>query len=349
MKNIFSCCNDLSWWRGILLAGMIGATGIAIAKLTWAQQMGLSALTMSIVVGMVAGNTFFPTIAAQTGSGVDFSKNQILRAGIVLYGFHLTFQQIIGIGWAGLVIDMLIVSTTFLFAVQLGTRIFKMDRQLVMLIGAGASICGAAAVMATEPVLNAPSNKVSVAVATVVVFGTLSMFVYPLLYPYLGMSEYAFGIYAGSTIHEVAQVVVASRSVSEAAAAAAVIEKMMRVMMIAPFLIVLSLVLRKCVDNDANGNPERPPITIPWFAVIFVAATAMNSLHLFPPEFVEFLIDVDNALLATAMAALGMRTHASAIRQAGVKPLLLSIALFVFLVVGGAAINRVTMHFLTAS
>src|SRR5690606_6250366 len=101
-----------------------------------------------IVLGMVAGNTFFPAIAGRAGAGVDFSKNILLRAGIILFGFRITFQDIAQIGWGGVLVAALVVACTFMLAVQLGTRVFRLDKQTAMLIGAGSAICGAAAVMA---------------------------------------------------------------------------------------------------------------------------------------------------------------------------------------------------------
>jgi uncharacterized integral membrane protein (TIGR00698 family) len=232
---------------------------------------------------------------------------------------------------------------TFLLALQLGTRVLKLDRQTCMLIGAGSAICGAAAVIATESVVGGQAHKVAVAVATVVIFGTLGMFAYPLLYPHLGLSPRAYGLFAGSTIHEVAQVVVAGRSVSEGVAATAVIEKMLRVMMLAPFLLLLSGAQRAAAVDAAR----KPNITIPWFAVLFIVASAVNSLQVLPSWLVNALIQTDTALLAMAMAALGLRTHIGAVRQAGVKPLMLASALFAFLVVGGYGLNRLVMHVLT--
>jgi uncharacterized integral membrane protein (TIGR00698 family) len=161
------------------------------------------------------------------------------------------------------------------------------------------------------------------------------MFLYPALFPHLGLSEHAYGVFAGSTIHEVAQVVVAGRGVSEAAASSAVIEKMMRVMLLAPFLLMLSIGLRR--GKDAQGG--RAKINVPWFAVLFVAVAAFNSLHLLPAAWVQVILQIDGFLLAMAMAALGLRTQASAIRQAGAKPLLLASLLFAWLVLGGLAVN----------
>jgi uncharacterized integral membrane protein (TIGR00698 family) len=305
------------------------------------KHLGISALTLAIVIGIALGNTVFPRIAPFSSDGVEFAKARLLRLGIILFGFHITFQDIAQIGWAGILIDMLVIVATFTLAVQLGTRVFGLDRQTAMLIGAGSSICGAAAVLATEPVVRGQAHKVSVAVATVVIFGTLGMFIYPLLYPHLGLSETGYGLYAGSTIHEVAQVVVAGRSVSEHAAAFAVIEKMLRVMMLAPFLVILS----NRVKGEGEAAAGKGKITIPWFAVLFIVAAGLNSLHLLPSGVVNAILAVDTVLLAMAMAALGLRTHVGAIRQAGAKPILLASILFLFLMTGGYVINRLVTAF----
>jgi uncharacterized integral membrane protein (TIGR00698 family) len=320
---------------GLALAAAVAAAGIWGAGLPAVQHLGISALTLAIVLGIALGNTVFPRIAPFSAEGVEFSKAKLLRLGIILYGFRITFQEIGQIGWAGILIDLLIIATTFTLAVQLGTRVFGLDKQTAMLIGAGSSICGAAAVMATEPVVRGQAHKVSVAVATVVIFGTLGMFVYPLLYPHLGLSETAYGLYAGSTIHEVAQVVVAGRAVSEQAGAFAVIEKMLRVMMLAPFLVILSS--RIGSEGQATGKRK---IAVPWFAVLFIVAAGVNSLHLLPAGLVAAILQVDTVLLAMAMAALGLRTHVGAVKQAGAKPILLASILFVFLMTGGYIINR---------
>ncbi|MGA3157430.1 MAG: YeiH family protein [Steroidobacteraceae bacterium] len=328
---------------GLLLAGAIGLIGLLAARTQWAQHAGLSALTLAIIGGILAGNTLFPAIATRCAAGVDLSKSTLLRAGIILYGFRITFQQIAAVGWTGVLIAALMVTLTYLIAVQIGTRLLGLDRQTSMLIGAGSAICGAAAVIAVEPVVGGQAHKVCVAVATVVIFGTLGMFLYPLLYPHLGLSAQQYGIFAGSTIHEVAQVVVAGNSISEGAASTAVIEKMLRVMMLAPFLLVLSATRPR---SDEHGQRNRK-ITIPWFALLFIAVSALHSLQWVPPNIVSVLIQIDTVLLAMAMAALGLRTHIGAVRQAGLKPIALAGMLFVFLVVGGYGVNRLATQLLS--
>ena len=214
--------------------------------------------------------------------------------------------------------------------------------------------------MAAEPVVRGRAEQVTVAVSTVVVFGTLAIFLYPAFYHLntryhlFAMSATAYGVYAGSTIHEVAQVVAAGRAVSDAAADTAVIAKMVRVMMLAPFLVILSAYLSRtdasrteAAANDrplhaaqtANPTQTARRIVIPWFALGFIAVAAVNSTAMLPRRMVGIAIDGDTVILAMAMAALGVTTHVSAIRTAGIKPLALAALLFAWLILGGGAIN----------
>ncbi|MDI4716214.1 YeiH family putative sulfate export transporter, partial [Salmonella enterica subsp. enterica serovar Lubbock] len=248
--------------------------------------------------------------------------------------------------WRHRSLFVLTLSSTFMLACFLGQKVFGLDRHTSWLIGAGSSICGAAAVLATEPVVKAEASKVTVAVATVVIFGTIAIFLYPAMYPLLAhwFSPETYGIYIGSTMHEVAQVVAAGHAVSPDAENAAVIAKMLRVMMLAPFLIILAARVKQL--SPATGA-EKSKITIPWFAIFFIVVAIFNSFHLLPKAVVDMLVTLDTVLLAMAMAALGLTTHVSALKKAGAKPLLMALALFAWLIIGGGAIN-VLIHSLIA-
>jgi uncharacterized integral membrane protein (TIGR00698 family) len=339
---------------GVVLAGALAFAAMQFARIPWFQSNGISALTLAIVLGMLFGNTLYARIAGASAAGVTFSKQFLLRAGIILFGLRLTFQDIAAVGLAGVAIDAVVLSTTFALSWWAGTRLFGLDRKTALLIGAGSSICGAAAVMATEPVVHGRAAQVTVAVSTVVVFGTVSIFLYPVLYhlnlhyQLLNMSPTGFGIYAGSTIHEVAQVLAAGRAVGEDVANTAVITKMVRVMMLAPFLILLSAYLSRNPNEggaalagapSVNTGAKSRPIVIPWFALGFIAVAGFNSFALLPRPLVAQAINVDTFILAMAMAALGCSTHVSAVRTAGVKPLALAALLFGWLILGGVAIN----------
>ena len=335
---------------GLALCAALAACAMALGGLPGFQAHGLGALTLAIVLGMLVGNTVYPRWAKASGPGVHLAKQRLLRLGVVLYGLRLTTQDIASVGLAGVLIDALVLGSTFALACWVGTRWLGLDRSTAMLIGMGSAVCGAAAVMATEPVLRARAEQVTVAVATVVVFGTLATFVYPLLYSlnlqlqWVPGGAHGFGIFTGSTIHEVAQVVAAARSIGPEAADAAVIAKMVRVMMLAPVLLALSAWLAR----DASGNAPRNAAThvpqrlaLPWFALGFVGMVLFHSLQLLPAPVVAVANAVDAALLAMAMAALGLSTQLGAIRRAGIRPLLLAGLLFAWLVAGGAGINHV--------
>lgn len=331
---------------GLALTAAITGAALWAGSIPAIAGAGFSALTLAILFGMVIGNTFYSGIARHSDGGVIFAKQYLLRLGIILYGFRLTFSQIADVGVSGIAIDVLTLSSTFLLASFLGQKVFGLDKQTSWLIGAGSSICGAAAVLATEPVLKAESSKVTVAVATVVIFGTIAIFLYPAMYPVLAhwFSPETYGIYMGSTMHEVAQVVAAGHAVSPDAENAAVIAKMLRVMMLAPFLLILAARVKQLAPA---GSGEKSKITIPWFAIMFIVVAIFNSFHLLPKAVVDMLVTADTVLLAMAMAALGLTTHVSALKKAGAKPLLMALVLFIWLIVGGGLIN-VAVHALMA-
>jgi uncharacterized integral membrane protein (TIGR00698 family) len=328
---------------GLALSVLLALAAMRLGTIGWLASHGISGLTVAIALGILVGNTLYPSIAATAGIGVTFSKQTLLRAGVVLYGLRLTLHDVGQVGAAGVLIDALVVTSTFVLAVTLGTRLFRLDRETSMLIGAGSAICGAAAVMATEPVVRAKADQVTIAVSTVVVFGTVAMFLYPALYSLLphgpaADGARAFGVYTGSTIHEVAQVFAAGRSVSVAVADTAVITKMVRVMMLAPFLMGLSALLARGVAHGSAGPQAHGP-SIPWFAIGFLGVVICNSLGVLSARLQSAATVLDTVLLAMAMAALGLTTHVGALRAAGPKPLWLGAALFAWLVIGGGAIN----------
>ncbi|BBV65155.1 YeiH family protein [Kluyvera ascorbata] len=331
---------------GLALSAVITGAAVWIGNIPAVAGVGMSALTLAILFGMVIGNTIYPKLWQSCDGGVLFAKQHLLRLGIILYGFRLTFAQIADVGASGIIIDALTLCSTFMMACWLGQKVFGLDKHTSWLIGAGSSICGAAAVLATEPVVKAEASKVTVAVATVVIFGTLAIFIYPAMYPLLAhwFTPETYGIYIGSTMHEVAQVVAAGHAVTPETENAAVIAKMLRVMMLAPFLLFMAARVKQLAPAGAT---EKSKITIPWFAILFIVVTIFNSFHLLPNSVVQMLITLDTILLAMAMAALGVTTHVSALKKAGAKPLMMALVLFIWLIVGGGAINF-AIHYLMA-
>lgn len=321
---------------GLIFSALVALVAMSLAESTMAQFLGAGALTIAILLGILIGNSPLSRFDALLIPGADFARTRLLRVGVVLYGFRVSFQDIAIVGWSGVLLACAIVTATFLLAVCLGTRVLRLDAETSMLIGAGSAVCGAAAVLATAPVVKGSAQHVTIAVSTVVVFGTLSMFLYPMLYPYLSLSENGFGMYVGSTMHEVAQVMVAAGAAGEEAVRVAVIQKMLRVMMLVPFLLLLSRYV-SAGTAERVGLPKAKDV--PWFAVLFIVMVGINSLGFVPQDVVAIVHHLDLMLLATAMVALGVQTKARAVRQAGFRPSLLALALFGFLGIGGYALN----------
>lgn len=337
---------------GLVLVGLISVVGYLLSVIPWFHRLGLSPLVMAIVVGMVVGNTFYKKIEEKATLGVAYSKGPLLRLGIMLYGFYLTFQQIWAIGLGSVLADAVMLGSTFLLAFFLGRMVFRIDTETTILMAAGSSVCGAAAVLATEPVVRAKGEKVAVAVSTVVVFGTIAMFLYPVMATWgiWGLDGVEYGKYIGSTVHEVAQVVAAGHSIDDAGTfgplgegqtveGIAVTAKMIRVMMLAPLLLAVAWWWDKRLEARTPKG-EKHKVHFPYFAVIFIVVAGFNSLHLLPEQVVEVIKMLDSALLTMAMAALGLTTHLSAIKRAGLKPLALGVVLMGWLVVVGALVQK---------
>ncbi|MDH5464708.1 MAG: YeiH family protein [Thiovulaceae bacterium] len=328
--------------NGIIFVAIFATAATFIASIPAVAALHISPLVIGIVLGIFYANTLGNQIPQAWETGITFSGKKILRFAIVFYGFNLTFQQIAEVGMAGFTVSVVMLTTTFLIGTYAGIKWFKMDRETSMLTASGAAVCGAAAVAATEPVLKAESHKVGVAVGMVVLFGTIAMFLYPLIYPLLDMNPSEFGIYVGGTIHEVAQVVAVPASIpggSEVMANNAVIVKMTRVMLIAPMLIILSLYISYQSKKEGSEG-TKVPLVIPWFAVYFVGMAGINSLDLIPANIVQIITTIDTFLLTVAMTALGMNTRFSKFKELGAAPLLTATVMFGWLVIGGYFVTK---------
>lgn len=318
---------------GLAFALALGLAGFAFATQPAFADLQLSALTLAIVLGMLVGNLAGARIPVRFAPGIAYSQRTLLRAGVVLYGLRISFQQIAAIGPGALLLDCVIVASTLGLGVWIGRRWLGLDRDTALLTACGSAICGAAAVLATERLLKPEPSKVAIAVASVVLFGTLNIFLYPYLAAHLALSPATFGIYTGATVHEVAQVVAIGNAIGPATTDTAVIVKLTRVLLLVPFLFLLG-------GWQARQGGTRGAISIPWFALAFVGVCALNSIVTLPDAVRARLLDLDTVLLATAMAALGLETRFSRLRALGPKPLLLALVLFGWLSIGGYWLTR---------
>jgi len=327
MKN-----RDKNLVVGLLILSLFTLFCMVVANIQAVQKLSISPLIIAILLGVIVTHSFKKDMMDYLNTSILFSTKRVLRLGVILYGFRLTLQNLYEVGLEGFVFAVFIVGSTFVIGYFIGTKILKMDKEITILTSIGSSICGAAAVLATESVLKTPAYKSAVAVSTVVIFGTVAMFLYPFLYK-LGIFEIdsqSFGLYLGGTLHEVAHVVASGNAINTEVAQSAVIEKMIRVMLLAPFLIILSFFWMKKENTSLKQK-----VVIPWFAVLFCVVIGFNSFGFVSDGQKEMINIFDTFLLTMAMFALGLQTHISKFKEVGAKPFYLAAILFLWLIFGG--------------
>ncbi|MCM1337045.1 MAG: YeiH family protein [Candidatus Amulumruptor caecigallinarius] len=331
-----------SMLHGVLLIALFACAAFYIGSARFFVEISISPMIIGIVLGMLYANSLRNHLPQTWVPGIQFCSKRVLRLGIILYGFRLTFQDVMAVGLSGIVVDAIVVTVTILGGIALG-RLLKMDRDIALLTSVGSGICGAAAVLGAESTIRTQPYKTAVAVATVVIFGTIAMFVYPSMYRagILDLSPEQMGIYGGSTLHEVAHAVGAGNAMGEDIAKITVIVKMIRVMLLVPVLLILGWWAASAARRKTQGgDTAKGKVAIPWFAIGFLGVIVFNSLDLLPVALVDAINYFDTFLLTMAMAALGAETSIDKFKKAGAKPFVLAAILFAWLIGGGYLLAR---------
>ncbi|HRN16435.1 MAG TPA: YeiH family protein, partial [Xylanibacter oryzae] len=310
--------NRSSMLHGVLLITLFSCVAFYLGDMPFAKSISFSPMIIGIILGMLYANSLRNNLPDTWVPGIQFCAKRILRIGVILYGFKLTFQDVTAVGLPAIIIDAIIVTVTISGGVMIG-RMLKMDRGVALLTSVGSGICGAAAILGAESAIKIKPYKTAVAVSTVVIFGTISMFLYPILYRngVFAISPEQMGIFTGSTIHEVAHVVGAGNAMGKAVSDYAIIVKMIRVMMLVPVLLVISWDVARAAARKGVEQESGRKISIPWFAILFLVVIGFNSLNLLPAALVSFINTFDVFLLTMAMTALGAETSIDKFRKAG--------------------------------
>jgi len=322
--------------NGVLFVALFACSAFYLSEFKVLQYISFSPLIIGIILGMMYGNTLKRHMPAEWLPGIIFSSKKLLRLAIILYGFRLTFQYIMDVGIEAIMIDIIVITSTLCLGLLLG-KLLKVDSETALLTSTGSAICGAAAVLGMESVLENKSYKTAIAVSTVVIFGTTAMFLYPALYRsgLLHLTSEQWGLYTGGTVHEVAHVVGAGNGMSETVTETAIIVKMIRVIFLAPVLLLFAFIKAGKTKSTTQKVSQKTKIKIPWFAFGFLAIIGFNSFGLLPKELVDTINYIDTFLLTMAMTALGMETRLKQFKESGVKPFLLAFILFGWLMFGG--------------
>ncbi len=318
---------ELAPGAGLAALGAAAAVGIGALLPT------VSALLVAIVLGMLVRN--LATLPPRVEPGLNFAAKHVLRAGIVLLGLQLVLGDILGLG-TGVVLTVVAVVAVGFAATLLAGRLLRLSSTQTLLIASGFSICGAAAVAAVDGVNRTEDEEeVVTAVALVVVFGTLMIPALPLAAAALGLTEAQTGLWAGASVHEVAQVVAIGGSLGAAALSAAVLVKLARVLLLAPVMMIIAVRQRRVIlaartseatrtsDAGTDDAPSLPPL-VPLFVLGFLAMVALRSTGIVPLLVVDAAAIAQTALLAAAMFALGTGVRLSIVKRVGARPFALA-------------------------
>ncbi|WP_195575776.1 YeiH family protein [Paenibacillus sp. 1001270B_150601_E10] len=311
---------------GIGLALVLSLIAKMIGSLPYLQILG--PLVIAILLG-IAVRHWFP-IPEKADAGIQFSAQKLLRLGIILMGLRLNWQDLIQAGPK--VIGLAAVCLVFgIGIVYVLSRALGIDRDMAILVSCGTGICGAAAVVAVAPQVEANRAKTGTAVAVVCVMGTIMTLVYAFVLPLFALSSAQYGEIVGATLHEVAHVVAASDSLGTEAVNLAIMVKLSRVAMLAPVALMLGFVStwRRQRSSDAYTDVQTNTSTsfinkvkalpIPWFVVGFLLAATVRSMGWVSPEAAASIVDFSYILLGMGMAGLGLNMHVSDIKLHGSK------------------------------
>lgn len=312
-------------FRGIMAVGLITALVNWLQGFDAIRHLNMSSLILAILLGALVNNTV--GVPESFRAGIKFCSKRVLRLAVILLGFKLSLAEVGATGYQATVLIGIVSGITLLLTKYVGEKM-RVSTSLSILLGSGVSICGAAAVAAVNAITKSDDEEVAYSIGVVTLFGTVFMFLYPLAFQMLHLSEEFYSLWVGISIHEVAQVVAAGFSVSPEVGQAATVVKLTRVLFIIPVTVYLTLAAARQKEGGATGLRE---ITVPWFVIIFLAVVAANSLLAIDPAVRASIITVDGWLMTGAMAALGLELNFAAMRRVGLRPLLLGLISSVFI------------------
>ena len=330
--SLMSRVNDLKWVKQVfeLSSGFIICLVVGMAAKFVSQSYGGPTILYALLMGMAFN---YLSVEGRCAAGIQFSAKAILRLGIALLGARITVEQLLGLGLTPIAIVLTAVPATILFGYLMG-RWLKLGRLQSLLSGASVGICGASAALAVSAVLPQDKDAEKNLVFTVIfvtALSTVAMIVYPFVVTQLDLDEVESGIFLGATIHDVAQVVGAGYMMSDEIGDIATFTKLLRVAMLVPVVVLISLIVAFRSTNKPASGASRIPL--PGFLIAFIIIVIINSSGLISPIVTDSMVELSRWCLVVAMVGLGMKASIKELAAMGWKPMLLMVAETIFLAV----------------
>lgn len=311
---------------GLLLSGVVVACGFTINS-RWSS---ISPLTASLVIGAVLGNAGL--VPAISEPGLKFSGRNVLRAGIVVLGLQLSFSEVTQLGGKGFLAVIAVVTITFL-GTQVIARMLGVSPGLGLLTATGYSICGVSAISAMTGAVDGDEEDATYAIALVTLFGSISIFLLPFLGHLLDLGDTRFGMWSGSAVHDVAQVVASATAFSQQSLGPAVIVKLTRVVLLAPLVSVYAYRHRRNQSRNDAADTTVSTSPLPLFIVLFLVAVCVRSTGWLSDRVLADFKNLERTLLAMALVGLGAGVRFSKLRLLGPRPVVLGVLAYLLVLV----------------
>ena len=308
---------------GIGICFAVAGVSVLVERLVPGDLLGASII--ALFMGTIINSFFHPDWIKPA---LKFTSKKILKLAIILLGASLSVKVIMSVG------KMTFFVMIFTFAVCFGggyfiRKLFGLNWKLSNLISAGTGICGGSAVAAIAPVIDAEDKDIAFAMSSTFLFDMVMVALYPIMGRLLGMSDIAYGIWAGTSVNDTASVVASGYAFSEAAGDFATMVKLTRTVAIIPTVLVFAYIgtriKRKELQTADGGKKVNLMKIIPWFIVGFLALAGLNSIGYIPAEASAIMKTASKFLMVTALAAIGLGTSLTDFKKAGFAPMLYGI------------------------
>ncbi|MFN8534174.1 MAG: putative sulfate exporter family transporter [Dehalococcoidia bacterium] len=307
-------------WLNQVLPGLVLVLAVGISARLAGRLLPptVGEALVAVVLGLVVANVV--RLPDATKPGIRFAVQRLLRAGIILLGARLSLGEVLGIGLEAIALIVVLMAVALGFAYGVG-RAAGLPRRLALLIGVGTAVCGNSAIIATAPVIDAEESEVSFAVATITLFGTVAVFVYPLIGLALGLSQTVFGLWAGTAVNDTSQVVAAAAAYGSTALSTATVVKLTRNALMAPLILAIAWWWGRGAGTARRGAAG----AVPLFVFGFLGVVLLRTVGLLQPPVTGWLDEAARFFILLALAGVGLNTSITELRRNGLAPFLLGL------------------------
>ncbi len=312
----------LTYLPGFLIALLTALLARYIESLLPLPLIGDSVI--ALFIGMAINQIKKPDKIIETG--LKFTSKKILKFSIVLLGTSLSIGTILNVGSLSLTVMLFTLLTCFGGGYFVG-KFLGLDWKLSNMISAGTGICGGSAIAAMAPVIEAEDKDIAYAMSATFIFDMVMIVLFPIMGRMMGLSDMAYGLWAGTAVNDTSSVVAAGYAFSEAAGDFATMVKLTRTLTIIPTVLIFSLINARMKTNNSDGNTvnyDKVKITslFPWFILAFVAMAIINSFGFIPISVSNTMKDISKFLMVSSLAAIGMNTDFREMKKSGINPMI---------------------------